>query len=165
MKAKWLPISLIVLPYPCLALMAWLFAWQGSLDAALLPLVLLVAAGTVPNVIYAVRLSVRPEAERELLFWARRIKLWHIPLYLLTLALCIAMAVTVVGLILVPVVLVGLYAVLLPASMYALTALRAARQRGELTPGEARLHTVQLFVPGLDIIAVIELYARAADKP
>ena len=37
MKVKWLPVSLIMLPYPCLAVTAWLFAWQGTLDGSLLP--------------------------------------------------------------------------------------------------------------------------------
>lgn len=49
MKVKWLPVSLIILPYPCLAVTAWLFAWQGTLDGSLLPLAALAAAGTVPN--------------------------------------------------------------------------------------------------------------------
>ena len=65
-----------------------------------------------------------------------------------------------VGLLVVPVVLVAMYAALLPASLYALAALRLARERGALEKGEARLHTLQLFVPGLDIIAVMELHAR-----
>ncbi len=160
MKVKWLPVSLIILPYPCLAVTAWLFAWQGTLDGSLLPLAALAAAGTVPNSAYALWLSARPQAETELLTWARRVKLGHVPLYLLSLALCIALAVTVVGLLVVPVVLVAMYAALLPASLYALAALRLARERGALEKGEARLHTLQLFVPGLDIIAVMELHAR-----
>ena len=130
MKAKWLPVSLIILPYPCLAVTAWLFAWQGTLDGSLLPLAALAAAGTVPNSAYALWLSARPQAETELLTWARRVKLGHVPLYLLSLALCIALAVTVVGLLVVPVVLVAMYAALLPASLYALAALRLARERG-----------------------------------
>lgn len=160
MKVKWLPVSLIILPYPCLAVTAWLFAWQGTLDGSLLPLAALAAAGTVPNSAYALWLSARPQAETELLTWARRVKLGHVPLYLLSLALCIALAVTVVGLLVVPVVLVAMYAALLPASLYALAALRLARERGALEKGEAHLHTLQLFVPGLDIIAVMELHAR-----
>ena len=76
MKAKWLCILLIVLPYPCLGAIAWLFAWHGSLDLLYLPLALLVVAGTVPNVIQALYLSARAEAQPELVCWMRRIKLW-----------------------------------------------------------------------------------------
>ena len=47
MKVKWLPVSLIILPYPCLAVTAWLFAWQGTLDGSLLPLAALAGAAAV----------------------------------------------------------------------------------------------------------------------
>ena len=149
MKVKWLPVSLIILPYPCLAVTAWLFAWQGTLDGSLLPLAALAAAGTVPNSAYALWLSARPQAETELLTWARRVKLgmcrciccrWRCVLRWLS---------RWVGLLVVPVVLVAMYAALLPASLYALAALRLARERGALEKGEVRLHTLQLFVPGL----------------
>lgn len=156
---KWLPLSLIVLPYLCLGASAWLFAWHGALDAQYLPLAVLAVAGTVPNVVYAVALSSRPALEPELLAWARRIKLGHAPFYLLAFVLCIAMAVTVVGLLLLPLLLAMLYAALLPASLYARAALQMAKARGALPPAEARARTVQLFVPGLDLIAVQALYS------
>lgn len=165
MKAKWLPILLIVVPYLCLAVVAGLFLWQGMLDGVLWPLAFLVIAVTVPSVVYAILLSQRKGLEQELIAWARRIKLFHVPLYLMAFVLCIAMAVTVVGLLLVPVVLLALYASLLPASMYALTGLHMAEENGILERGEHRLHAVQLFVPGLDIIAAVELYTETHPKP
>ena len=164
MKAKWLLILLIVFPYLCLAVMAGMFLWQGMLEGVLWSLAALVIVVTVPNVVYSMILSQHKELEWELLVWARRIKLFHVPLYLLAFALCIAMAVTVVGLLLVPVVLVALYAPLLPASMYALTGLHMAEESGTLERGEHRLHAVELFVPGLDMIAAVELYTEAHPK-
>lgn len=162
-KAKWLLILLIVLPYPCLAAVAWMFAWQGLLDFLYLPLTVLVVAGTVPNGIYAVSLSSRPDLGPEQRAWMRRIKLWHVPFYLLLFVMCVCMAVTVVGLLLLPVLLVLLYAALLPASLYAMNVLRFAREQALLEKGEARVHAIQLFVPGLDIIAALELYAKTGE--
>lgn len=164
MKAKWPMILLIVFPYLALAAMAALFLWQGRLDGALLPLAALVILVTVPNTVYALQLSARPAAEQELLVWVRRVKLWHIPLYLLSFALCIALAITVVGLLMMPVVLVTLYMALLPASLYALTAMNLAVERGTLDPADIRTQKIQLFVPGLDIIAVIDLYAELSAR-
>ena len=161
MKYKWLPITLIALPYLCVAATICLFLWHGALDLLFLPLAVLVVAGTVPNVIYAIRMQLAPEKEQELLRWARWIKLGHIPFYLLIFLLCIAMAITVVGLVLLPILLVALYAVRLPASLYAVAALQLVRARGGLE--RTGIRTVQLFVPGLDIIAVMELYADAGD--
>ena len=160
---KWLPLSLIVLPYLCLGASVWLFAWRGALDAQYLPLAVLAAGGTAPNVAYAAALSSRPTMQPELPTWARRIKLGHAPFYLLTFVLCIAMAVTVVGLLLLPLLLAMLYAALLPASLFALAALRFARRGGALDGRQARIRAVQLFIPGLDIIAALDICAKAAD--
>lgn len=164
MKAKWLCILLIVLPYPCLGAIAWLFAWHGSLDLLYLPLALLVVAGTVPNVIQALYLSARAEAQPELVCWMRRIKLWHVPFYLLLFAMGIAMIITIVGLLLFPLLLVTLYAALLPASLYTLAVVRRAKEQGILSPGQALARTVQLFLPGLDVLATLEVYACVREE-
>lgn len=157
MKAKWLPILLILLPYPVLAGTIWLFAGQGALDLVFLPLALMAVAGTVPNGIYALRLSVCPGAQEDLVRWTRRIKLGHVPFYLLLFLLCILLAVSVVGLLVLPLMLVLLYAALLPASLYGLDLLHLARQQGRIAPRQARIRAVELFVPGLDIVAALEL--------
>ena len=59
----------------------------------------------------------------------RRIKLWHVPFYLLIFAMGIAMIITIVGLLLFPLLLVTLYAALLPASLYTLAVVRRAKEQ------------------------------------
>ena len=162
-RSKWPFYCLMASPYLFVAALAAAYVAAGGLSGdglagACLIAALFLAGVCVPCVVHSLRLSAGEGDGRELLQWTRRVKLGLIPFYVLLFLATVLLAITVVGLLLVPVLLVMGYVVLLPSSMYGFAALRMLRRQGVLDDRRYRTHAILLFVLAADVISVADLH-------
>lgn len=162
-RSKWPFYCLMAAPYLFVAASVAVYLVAGGLSGdgpagVCLLLVLMLAGVCVPATANALRLSAGEGDGRELLRWTRRVKLSLIPFYLLLFLTTLILAITLVGLLLVPALLVAGYVMLLPSSMYGLAALRRLRRQGLLDDRRYRTHAILLFVLAADVISVADLH-------
>lgn len=169
-RSKWPFYCLMASPYLFVAASVVAYVAAGGLSGdglagVCLVIVLLLACVCVPGAVHALRLSAGEGDGRELLQWTRRVKLSLIPFYVVLFLATVLLAITVVGLLLVPVLLVVGYVVLLPSSMYGLAALRMIRRQGVLDDRRYRTHAILLFVLAADVISVADLHELLPREP
>lgn len=162
-RSKWPFYCLMASPYLFVAASVMVYLAAGGLSGdglagVCLVVVLLLAGVCVPCTAHALRLSAGEGDGRELLRWVRRVKFSMIPFYLLLFLSTILLAVTLVGLVLVPVLLAVGYVVMFPSSMYALAALKLMCRQGWLDTRSYRTHAIMQFVLAADVISTADLH-------
>lgn len=169
-RSKWPFYLLMASPYLFVAASAAVYLAAGGLSGdglagVCLVVALLLAGVCVPATAHALRLSAGEGDGRDLLCWTRRLKLSLIPFYLLLFLAAVLLAITIAGLVLVPVLLLLGYVVMFPSSMYGLAALRLLRRQGLLEDGEYRSHAIRMFALTADVIAAADLHELLKNDP